>query len=63
MAKRKNRMLSPREAAQRLGTSLYFVYHELWANRLPGARKVGKVWRIPAEGVEDRVKQREARRG
>jgi hypothetical protein len=50
--------LTPRQFAQRRGTSLYFVYHELWANRLPGARKVGKSWRIPLAALEERLNVR-----
>ncbi|MFB3917080.1 MAG: helix-turn-helix domain-containing protein [Terriglobales bacterium] len=49
-------MLSPRSAAQRLGTTLVWIYHELWAGRLPGARKVGSTWRIPTEVIEARLK-------
>jgi excisionase family DNA binding protein len=55
--------LTPRQAAKRLDVSLYFVYHCLWAGKLPGARKAGKTWRIPAKAVEARLKQREARNG
>lgn len=55
--------LSPREAAQRLGTSLYFIYHELWASRIPGAVKVGKAWRIPIESVRSHSKRRERHNG
>jgi excisionase family DNA binding protein len=51
--------LTPRLAARRLGVSLYYVYQSLWAGKLPG-RKVGKHWRIPAEAVEARLKQRRA---
>ena len=50
---------TPRAAAQKLGVSLYFVYQLLWSGKLPG-KKVGKGWRIPAEAVEARLKQRGA---
>lgn len=55
--------LSPRQAAQSLGTSLYFVYAELWAGRFPGAEKIGRTWRIPPTAIADRLKAREARNG
>ena len=40
-------MLTPRQFAQKRGTSLYFVYHELWANRLPGAQRSVRVGAFP----------------
>ncbi len=54
-------MLTPRQFAQKRGTSLYFVYHELWANRLPGARKVGKSWRIPLATLVERLNAKKGR--
>lgn len=50
--------LSPSAAARFLGTTLNFIYQELWANRFPGALKVGKNWRIPVVAIEDRRKRR-----
>jgi excisionase family DNA binding protein len=47
------------EAARRLGIALHYLYSLLWTGKLE-ARKVGKQWRIPAEAVEARLKQRGA---
>jgi excisionase family DNA binding protein len=55
----KSTELTPRLAARKLGVSLYYIYQSLWAGKLPG-RKVGKQWRIPAEAVDTRLKQRGA---
>jgi len=51
--------LTPREVAQQMRVSLGYVYHMLWAGTLPG-QKVGKQWRIPAEAIDARLKQRSA---
>ena len=56
---RKQSELTPREVAQQMRVSLGYVYHMLWAGTLQG-QKVGKQWRIPAEAVEARLKQRSA---
>jgi excisionase family DNA binding protein len=53
------KVLSVREAAKRLGCTLKYVYDLLYSGRLP-ARKSGHQWRIPAEAVEARLKQRGA---
>ena len=50
--------LSAIEAARRLGVGLDYLYSLLWTGKLLG-RKVGKRWRIPAEAVEARLKQRD----
>lgn len=55
--------LSVRETAQRLGCSLKWVFDLLYAARLRGAEKVRGQWRIPAEVVEERLREREARNG
>lgn len=49
--------LSAIEAARKLGVGLDYLYSLLWTGKLQG-RKVGKHWRIPAEAVEVRLKQR-----
>ena len=49
--------VSPRFTARKLGVSLYYVYQLLWTGKLRG-RKVGKRWRIAAEAVEARLKER-----
>ena len=56
---KKQSELTPREVAQQMRVSLGYVYHMLWAGTLQG-QKVGKQWRIPAEAVEARLKQRSA---
>ena len=48
-----------REAAMMLGCTLKFIYDLLYAGRLEGATKVGRVWRIPRHAVEARLKARE----
>jgi excisionase family DNA binding protein len=45
------------EAARKLGIGLDYLYSLLWTGKLQG-RKVGKQWRVPAEAVEARLKQR-----
>ena len=61
-AKRNESMgeMTAMEACRRLGVSLDYLYRLLYAQRLP-ARKVDNVWRISADAVEERAKQREAR--
>ncbi len=49
--------LSAVEVARRLGVGLDYLYSLLWTGKLQG-RKVGKRWRIPAEAVEAKLKQR-----
>lgn len=49
--------LSAVEAARMLGVGLDYLYSLLWTGKLQ-ARKVGKKWRIPADAVEARLKQR-----
>ncbi len=57
MAKAKERGLSPREAALRLGIGLDFVYRELWSGKLPGRKEEGR-WVIPATAIEERLARR-----
>jgi excisionase family DNA binding protein len=54
--------LTPREAAVQLKVSLAYIYHLVWAKKLPAARTNGR-WRIPADAVERRLKSKEAERG
>lgn len=56
MAESNEPTLTPRQAAQMRGVSLSYVYCELWANRIPGATKQGKQWRIPREAVEQKIR-------
>lgn len=46
-----------REVAQQLGFTMKYVYDLVYAGKLE-ARKVGKQWRIPAEAIQARMKQR-----
>lgn len=55
----KTQELSAIEAARKLGVGLDYLYSLLWTGKLQG-RKAGKQWRIPAEAVEARLKQRGA---
>ncbi len=54
--------MTVRQAAQKLGTSLRFIYDLLWSGKLAG-RKVGTQWLISGQAVEARLKAREAQRG
>jgi hypothetical protein len=60
MATISGRTLSPKEVARQKGVTLQFVYCQLWADRIPGARKIGKTWVIPVEAIQ---KQGERRNG
>jgi excisionase family DNA binding protein len=55
----KTQEISAIEAARKLGVGLDYLYSLLWTGKLQG-RKVGKQWRIPADAVEARLKQRGA---
>lgn len=52
-------MVTPRQAAQMRRVSLSYIYYELWANRIPGAIKAGKEWRIPRDVIEEKARHRE----
>jgi excisionase family DNA binding protein len=54
--------MTVREAAQRMGCTLKYVYDLLYAGKLP-SHKVGRQWRIPASAIETRLKNREVRNG
>ena len=51
--------ISIREAAIRLGFSMKYIYDLCYLGKLP-AKKIARQWRIPAEAVEARLKQRGA---
>jgi len=55
----KEKEFSAVEAARRLGVGLDYLYSLLWTGKLLG-RKVGRQWRIPANAIEARLKQRGA---
>lgn len=54
---KRNLELSAVEAARKLGVGLDYLYSLLWTGKLQG-RKVNKQWRVPADAVEARLKQR-----
>jgi excisionase family DNA binding protein len=54
-------LLTPKQAARQLGTTLAFIYHEIASNHFPGAKKVENRWLIPASDVEVRALARRAR--
>jgi excisionase family DNA binding protein len=45
------------EAARKLNVTLKYIYDLVYSGKLP-AQKSGKKWRIPADAVEDRLRQR-----
>jgi excisionase family DNA binding protein len=55
---RQTKALTVQQAAMKLGVSLKYVRDLLYEQKLPGARKRGRVWEIPATAVEDRLKAR-----
>lgn len=57
MPKTNEEMLTPRQAAQLRHVSLTYIYYELWANRVPGAIKIGKKWRLPREVVIEKAQR------
>jgi excisionase family DNA binding protein len=54
-------VLSVKEVARSQGVSLKWVYDLLAAGRLRGARKIGRVWRIPAVSVRQRRRRHSTR--
>jgi len=59
MAKQKD--ISPREAAARLGVRLDSLYALIWAGKLTAHKLEGR-WRISACAVEERLRTKEAER-
>ena len=51
--------LSTRQTAKALGVGLRHVLTLLYEGKLPGARKAGRKWVIPAAAIEARLKTRE----
>lgn len=45
------------EAARKLNVTLKYVYDLVYSAKLP-AKKVGKIWRIPENAIEARLRQR-----
>lgn len=46
------------EHARLRGVTLTHVYNELSAGRIPGARKVGRIWRIPMRSAAGKLNVR-----
>jgi excisionase family DNA binding protein len=51
------KMLSPREAAQRLGISLNAVYALIWAGKMPAERHANR-WLLSVAAIEARLTRR-----
>jgi len=51
--------LTVQQTAERLGVTLKYVRDLLYESKLPGAKKVGRKWFIPAKTIEARQKARE----
>lgn len=51
-AKDSGMTVTVRQAACCRGVSLKAIYDLLWADRLPGAKKVGKQWQIPLAALQ-----------
>lgn len=49
-------LLTVKEAARCKGCTVTYIYALLAADRLPRARKVGKVWQIPRQAILTRTK-------
>jgi excisionase family DNA binding protein len=43
--------IGPKDMARMRGCTLKYVYDLLLAGRIPGARKVGRHWRIPIDAA------------
>jgi len=54
------RFLSVRQAARQLGYTQKYIRDLLYEQRLPGAFKKGRIWWIPIQAVERRLKARGA---
>ncbi len=50
--------LTVREAALEMGYTMKYVYDLIYMERLPGARKVGTSWRIPARAIQAQLEAR-----
>jgi hypothetical protein len=54
MSQRKSAIYSTSDAARAMGITLTYLFHELWAGRIPGAHKQDGKWQIPRQAVEER---------
>ena len=55
--------LTVQQTALRLRVTLKYARDLLYEERLPGAYKKGRVWRILVAAIEQHLKEREARNG
>jgi excisionase family DNA binding protein len=55
-----SKQLTVQQTALRLGVTLKYVRDLLYESKLPGAKKVGRQWLIPAAAIEGRLKARQA---
>ena len=53
----RNKEITARKAARRLGLRLDSLYALLWAGKLPGRKKEGR-WVIPTAAVEARLQRK-----
>jgi excisionase family DNA binding protein len=58
----KTENVSPRDAAQELGTRLDTIYQLIWSGKLSAFKLDGR-WRIPRKAIETRLLAREAHVG
>lgn len=52
--------VSVKEAARRRGCTLKYIYDLLAAGRIPGARKIGKLWHLPVGAAAPANEARES---
>jgi len=45
----RTKLMTVRELARNKGVSLKAIYDALAVGRLPGARKIGRIWTIPVD--------------
>lgn len=50
-----DKLLTPKQTAERLGMSLKFVQKHIASRRLPGLVKCGRAWRINPTGLEKAI--------
>lgn len=58
----KQKEVSIREAAGRLKRGLGYIYHLVWAGKLPAIRRDGR-WFVPVAAIEARMKAQEEHHG
>jgi excisionase family DNA binding protein len=46
--------ITVKEASQKRGVTIKYIYDLLANGRLPGAKKINRVWYIPADAVKAR---------